>query len=92
MSASRHGAATAGASLQESVTGMLNLEEQAYMNAWAWQLAGPEYPYITEEMMTEARSLPAYETLDHFKDSYEPGRNLPNGFWTYYTQKIGKEL
>jgi len=87
-----HGAATAGASLQESVTNMLQLEEQAYLNAWAWQLAGPEHGYISDTMMTEARSLPPYETLDHFKDSYEPGRQLPNGFWAYYTEKMAKEL
>src|SRR5439155_24781919 len=87
-----HGAATTGRSMQESVMNMAHLEAQAYLNAWAWQLAGDEHGYISDEMMTESRSLPPYETLDHFKDSYEPGRQRPNGTWAYYTDKIAKEL
>jgi L-fuculose-phosphate aldolase len=87
-----HGAATVGASLQESVLNMAHLEEQALLNTWACSLAGPDHPFISEEMMTEARSLPPYETLDHFKDSYEPGRPRPGGTWAYYTEKVAKEL
>src|SRR5579875_3049679 len=87
-----HGAATVGASLQESVLRMAQLEEQALLNTWAANLAGPDHPSITDEMMTEARSLPPYETLDHFQGSYEPGQRRPGGTWAYYTEKVAKEL
>jgi ribulose-5-phosphate 4-epimerase/fuculose-1-phosphate aldolase len=87
-----HGAATAGASLQESVTSMLHLEEQAMMNTWAVTLAGMEHPYMSDEMLDEARNQPAYETLSHFKDSYDPNRRTANGFWAYYVDKAAKSL
>lgn len=87
-----HGAATTGTSLQESVTAMLHLEEQAMLNTYAYNLAGPDHPFMSEEMLNEARSQPRYEELPHFKDSYDPARKLTNGFWAYYTEKAAKEL
>lgn len=87
-----HGAVTAGASLQESVTSMLHLEEQAMLNTYAASIAGLDHPYVSEEMLTEARNQPRYEELPHFKDSYDPKRPTPNGFWTYYFEKCSKDL
>jgi L-fuculose-phosphate aldolase len=87
-----HGAATTGASLQESVTNMLHLEEQAMLNTWAYQIAGPDHPHVTEQMLSEARNQPRYEALPHFKDSYDPTRRLANGFWAYYTHEAAKGL
>jgi ribulose-5-phosphate 4-epimerase/fuculose-1-phosphate aldolase len=87
-----HGAVTTGASLQESVTGMLHLEEQAMMNTLAASIMGMEHPSMTEEMLKEAESLPPYETLDHFKDSYDPKQRRDNGFWKYYSEKVAKDM
>jgi L-fuculose-phosphate aldolase len=87
-----HGAVTCGNSLEQSVRNMLQLEEQAYMNTMAASLMGMDHPYISDEMLQEQRNQPAYETLDHFKTSYDPTRDLENGFWKYYTDKCGKEI
>ena len=87
-----HGAVTAGDSLRESVTGMLQLEEQALMNTLASSIMGIDHPYMSDEMLQESRDLPPYETLDHFKSSYDPSRRLENGFWKYYTEKCAREM
>jgi len=87
-----HGAATAGVSLQESVTSMLHLEEQAMMNTYAAGIVGLEHPFMSDEILDEARNQPKYEELDHFKDSYDPSVRVPNGFWTYYTDKMAREI
>jgi L-fuculose-phosphate aldolase len=87
-----HGACTSGDSLRASVSAMLQLEEQSLMNTLAVSVMGMDHPYISDEMLQEQRSLPAYETLDHFKNSYDPTRDLENGFWKYYTEKCGREI
>ena len=87
-------------SLYEAIPGLLDVltptlrEEVARQRPapWAASIAGMDHPYMSEEMLTEARSLPPYEQLPHFKDSYDPNRRLPNGFWAYYTDVAAKSL
>ena len=52
-----HGAATAGASLEEAVMSMVLLEHQAEMNYHAYCAAGLEYPRIPEELIDEMEQL-----------------------------------
>ena len=87
-----HGAVTVGNDLRESVTNMLHLEEQALMNMHAFALMGADHPYMSDEMLDEARSQPSYEQVPHFKDTYDPSVSLPNGFWAYYTEVAAESL
>ncbi|HLF77311.1 MAG TPA: class II aldolase/adducin family protein, partial [Dehalococcoidia bacterium] len=87
-----HGAVTVGRNLQESVTNMLHLEEQAFLNANALALMGAGHPYMSDEMLDEAAAQPPYQEVPHFKDTYDPSVSLPNGFWTYYTERAGESL
>jgi len=52
------GAVTAGESLAEAVTDMLQLEEQARMNYLAYCALGPEYPSISDELIDEISIRP----------------------------------
>jgi ribulose-5-phosphate 4-epimerase/fuculose-1-phosphate aldolase len=87
-----HGAATVGNSLQESVTNMLHLEEQATLNTYAAGIAGLEHAYMSDEMLDEARAQPAYEQLPHFEASYDPTRRVRNGFWAYHWEQAERSL
>lgn len=87
-----HGAATTGSSLQESVLNMLYLEEQCLMNWYAYSAVGPEYGFMSAEMLDEALAMPRYEDLPHFKDSYQADRERPFGTWAYYTDLVSKDL
>jgi len=52
-----HGAATVGASLQESVMAMILLEHQAEMNYHAYCVAGADYARIPNELVDEMERL-----------------------------------
>jgi L-fuculose-phosphate aldolase len=87
-----HGAVTVGAGLRESVTNMVHLEEQALLNMHAYSLMGADHPYMSDEMLDEARAQPSYEQVAHFRDTYDPSLALPNGFWAYYTELAADSL
>jgi ribulose-5-phosphate 4-epimerase/fuculose-1-phosphate aldolase len=87
-----HGAATVGNTMQESVTNMLHLEEQALLNTYASGIAGLEHPYMSDEMLEEQRNQPSYEQLPHFRNSYDPSRPTPNGFWAFHVEKAERSL
>jgi ribulose-5-phosphate 4-epimerase/fuculose-1-phosphate aldolase len=63
-----HGATTTGATLEEAVMNMINLEEQAKMNWYARCAAGPDYRRIPEQNLDELSNLRVAPTLPHFKD------------------------
>jgi ribulose-5-phosphate 4-epimerase/fuculose-1-phosphate aldolase len=62
-----HGAVTTGHSLAQSVTAMLQLEEQARMNYYAYCAMGREHPRIPEELFDEMTNRPPLHTLSHFQ-------------------------
>src|SRR5690242_2295776 len=64
-----HGAVTTGANLEESVMGMVQLEEQAQLNAWAVSLMGADHPYTSEELLAEAEAQPPFWQVPHFNMS-----------------------
>lgn len=89
-----HGATTAGSSLENSVLTMLQLEEQARMNWYAYTAAGPDFPCIPDDRIAEMTERPALSELPHFKDllAGRGGRPRVNGVWQYYTWKASQGL
>jgi L-fuculose-phosphate aldolase len=64
-----HGAVTTGRSISQSISNMMNLEEQARMNYLALCAAGADHPRIPEELLEEAASAPSFWELPHFRSS-----------------------
>jgi ribulose-5-phosphate 4-epimerase/fuculose-1-phosphate aldolase len=88
-----HGATTTGRSLDQSVTAMLQLEEQARMNWYAYCAAGPDHPQIPDMLIDEMTNRPHFSTLPHFKDTApDPNAQAEGGVWTYYALKVSRDL
>jgi ribulose-5-phosphate 4-epimerase/fuculose-1-phosphate aldolase len=88
-----HGASTVGKSLEESVTTMLQLEEQAKMNWFAYCAAGPDHPRIPDELIDEMTNRTPVEELPHFKAAMnEETRRLEGGVWAYYSWLVSRDL
>lgn len=87
-----HGASTAGRSLEDSVMAMLQLEEQAKMNWYAYCAAGPDHPRIPDELIDEMTNRTPFRQLPHFKDVVDQAGALEGGVWDYYTDLVSKDL
>ena len=87
-----HGATTAGASLEEAVVNMLQLEEQARMNWYACCAAGPEHRRITEAQIAETTDRAHLADLPHFKDVMAAGQPRLGGVWAHYTELVSRDL
>jgi ribulose-5-phosphate 4-epimerase/fuculose-1-phosphate aldolase len=89
-----HGAATVGATLSESVMNMLQLEEQAKMNWYAYCAGGPEHPFIPDELIEEMTNRPGLQELPHFAEVLraQGGRPRTNGVWEYYKKRVSQDL
>jgi ribulose-5-phosphate 4-epimerase/fuculose-1-phosphate aldolase len=87
-----HGAVTTGNSLAQSVTAMLQLEEQARMNYHAYCAMGPEYPRIPEELIDEMTHRPALHTLPHFRDVLQGRAPQRDGIWNYRVSRVARDL
>jgi ribulose-5-phosphate 4-epimerase/fuculose-1-phosphate aldolase len=63
-----HGAATVGKSLEDSVVTMIQLEEQAKMNWYAYCAAGKDFPHVPISDVEEFQANSASQfKLDHLK-------------------------
>src|SRR3982751_3187381 len=82
-----HGAATVGADMEDAVTNMLYVEEQARMNYLAFCAAGRDHATITPEQQADfsqnARRLGQQE---HLKPEAAPTSRKPSGIWLHYLQ------
>lgn len=96
-----HGGTTRGATLPEAVVAMVQLEEQARMNWYAYCAAGPDYPGISADLIAEThdRAGPGGNAqriaqLDHFQASAATAGGTPsvNGVWQYYEDLAEREL
>jgi L-fuculose-phosphate aldolase len=87
-----HGAVTTGNSLAQSVTGMLQLEEQARMNYYAYCAMGPEYPSIPEALIDEMTNRPALHTLPHFQAVLQGRAPQRDGIWNYRISRVSHDL
>ena len=90
-----HGAATVGKSLQESVIFMLQLEEQAKMNWYAYCAAGPDHQGIpfdqADEVIEWLAKMPINE-LPHFTQEVRAAGVQTGGVWAYYADLVSKDL
>jgi ribulose-5-phosphate 4-epimerase/fuculose-1-phosphate aldolase len=88
-----HGAATVGGDMEDSVTNMLHLEEQARMNYLAYCAAGPDHPRIPDDQIDEMTNRPGVFELPHFAESAAQRRQGgENGVWAYYSWKVSRDL
>jgi ribulose-5-phosphate 4-epimerase/fuculose-1-phosphate aldolase len=89
-----HGATTTGASLEEAVMNMLQLEEQARMNYYALSAMGPDYPSLPQAFLDEVRSRGPMGELPHFRESFARAKGQPRvgGVWQYYTAQVSADL
>jgi len=88
-----HGAATVGKDLTESVITMLNLEEQARMNWYAYSAAGPNHAQIPENLIAESDNRPPIHELPHLSELFA-GSSAPanNGVWLDYVDRVSRDL
>jgi len=94
-----HGAVTTGANLEESVINMVQLEEQAHLNAWAVSMVGADHPFTSDELLGEAAAQPPFWQVPHFGMTAPPARGprgtgdfRGHGLWAYYVDKVSKGL
>ena len=89
-----HGATTTGHTLEESIMTMLQLEEQAKMNWYAYCAAGPYHRRITQEQVAEMSGRAPMQELPHFRDSMGSGppRGGGGGVWNYYSGLVEKGM
>jgi ribulose-5-phosphate 4-epimerase/fuculose-1-phosphate aldolase len=87
-----HGAVATGNSLAQSVTAMLQLEEQARMNYYAYCAMGREHPSIPEELIDEMTARPPLHTLSHFQDVLQGRAPQRDGIWNYRVSRVSQDL
>jgi ribulose-5-phosphate 4-epimerase/fuculose-1-phosphate aldolase len=89
-----HGATTTGASLEEAVMNMLQLEEQARMNYYALSAMGPDYPSLPQAFLDEIRERGPMGDLPHFRESFARAHGQPRvgGVWQYFTAQVAQDL
>ena len=87
-----HGAVTTGDSLAQAVTAMLQLEEQARMNYYAYCAMGREYPRIPEELIDEMTNRPPLHTLPHFQAELQGRAPQRDGIWNYRVSRVSQDL
>ena len=82
-----HGATTVGATLEEVVMNMINLEEQAKMNWYACCAAGPGHRRIPEANLEELSNLGTVRQQPHFAEllAGAPARGR-SGVYAYYAE------
>jgi ribulose-5-phosphate 4-epimerase/fuculose-1-phosphate aldolase len=79
-----HGATTVGRSVQEAITAMIQLEEQARMN-WVVRAAGGNTQALADDLVQEMEDQVDITQLPHFQGLF-PGDRRPQvtGLWDYY--------
>src|SRR5438874_2555285 len=89
-----HGATTTGASLEQAVMNMLQLEEQARMNYQALSALGPNYPSLPQAFIDEIRNRQPMGELPHFKEAFARAKGQPRvgGVWQYYTAQVSQDI
>ena len=87
-----HGAATVGADMEDAVTNMLHVEEQARMNYLAYCAAGPGHAVITSEQRAEfGQNMRTLGEQAHLKPEAAPTPRKPSGIWLHYSKLAQRE-
>lgn len=82
-----HGAATAGADMEDAITNMLHLEEQARLNYLAFCALGPDHAVIKPEQMADfGRNMRLLGEQPHLKPEVAPTPRKPSGVWLHYAR------
>ena len=87
-----HGAVTTGATLEESVMGMVQLEEQARMNYLASCASGSDYACVPGALIDEMTNRTPLEDLPHFRDSLGGKAPQRAGIWNYRVLSVSQDL
>ncbi len=88
-----HGAVTAGRTMEQSMTDMIQLEHQAEMNYYAYSMVGPDYPYVSRERVIEFGSGGSQFELPHFKQAIaKAGMPRYSGVWAAWYEAAAAEL
>ena len=88
-----HGASTAGKSPSEALQAMVALEWQAELNWYAYCAEGRDHKRISDQEISEMVNRPGVMTMPHFQSAVERGGQLrTDGFWSYYTHLVSKDL
>jgi ribulose-5-phosphate 4-epimerase/fuculose-1-phosphate aldolase len=87
-----HGATTVGSSLEESVLSMLQLEEQARMNWYAYCAAGPDHRRITDDRIAEMTERTPLRELPHFAEVMRGGQPRTGGVWAHYSDVVSQGI
>jgi ribulose-5-phosphate 4-epimerase/fuculose-1-phosphate aldolase len=85
-----HGATTTGASLEEAVMSMLQLEEQAKMNWYACCAAGLDHARIPEANIREMTERTPLRELPHFREVMRQGQPRIGGVWAHYSDLVSQ--
>jgi ribulose-5-phosphate 4-epimerase/fuculose-1-phosphate aldolase len=84
-----HGATTTGRNVEQAVMNMINLEEQAKMNWYAYCAAGQNYRSIPDANVAEVANVGRAGELPHLKDVMAqrvPGPRM-GGVYAYYSER-----
>ena len=94
-----HGAAVSGTSVENSVLTMLQLEEQARQNYYAYSMVGRDYQGVPEADQDEfAAGMRGLAEQPHLKGpisrSRRPrgGAGQPGGVWAYYSGLVSADM
>ena len=87
-----HGVVTTGPDLAQAVTAMLQLEEQAQMNYYAYCAMGREHPRIPAELIDEMTDRPPLHTLPHFEPVLQGRAPQRDGIWNYRISRVSRQL
>lgn len=79
-----HGAVTTGATAAESVTSMMQLEEQARMNYPAYCAEGPDHTRLPDELVDEMSNRTPLHELPHFSEVLQGREPQRDGIWNYW--------
>lgn len=86
-----HGAVTTGKTLSESVTAMMQLEEQAHMNYLAYCADGRDHTRMPDELVGEMFGRTPIQTLPHFRDVLQGQPPQRGGIWNFRVESVSLE-
>lgn len=85
-----HGATSVGASLEEAVMTMLQVEEQARMNWYAYCAQGRDHRRIPDELLDEMVNRVPITELPHFKNVMSGMAPKASGAWNYFLDLVSR--
>ena len=86
-----HGAATVGADMEDAVTNMLYVEEQARMNYLAFCAVGKDHAALTHEQAAAfTQNMRLLGQQEHLRPEIAPTPRKPSGIWLHYAERAAE--